>query len=195
MLALASAGLAFAMTVRPKAVIFDLDGCLWYPDMYMIWGGGAPFKVADDGSLLDKKGARVVMLGAVPEILTELNNDPAWSNTVVGIASCTDEPSWAQECLRKFRLADSSLCIKDVITPAAEEIRKANKRTHFKNIAEQTGIALEDMLFFDNEYGNCQDVSSVGVSVCYCPDGVTRGAWDLALEAYPSPGEIIHANW
>jgi len=33
------------------------------------------------------------------------------------------------------------------------------------------------------------------VSVCYCPDGVTRGAWDLALEAYPSPGEIIHANW
>ena len=33
MLALASAGLAFAMTVRPKAVIFDLDGCLWYPDM------------------------------------------------------------------------------------------------------------------------------------------------------------------
>ena len=89
---------------------------------------------------------------------------------------------------------NSSLCIKDVINPAAEEIRKANKRTHFKNIAEQTGIALEDMLFFDNEYGNCQDVSSVGVSVCYCPDGVTRGAWDLALESYPSPGEIIHAN-
>ena len=35
----------------PKAVVFDLDGCLWYPDMYMLWGGGAPFSIRNDRDL------------------------------------------------------------------------------------------------------------------------------------------------
>ena len=77
----------------------------------------------------------------------------------------------------------------------AREITKESKSSHFRRLKEKYSCTYEEMLFFDNEYGNCQDVSSVGVSVCYCPDGVTRGAWDLALESYPSPGEIIHANW
>ena len=29
---------------KPKAVVFDLDGCVWRPEMYELWGGGAPFK-------------------------------------------------------------------------------------------------------------------------------------------------------
>ena len=49
----------------PKAVVFDLDGCLWAPDMYMLWGGGAPFEVREDGDLDDRNGARVRLLGAV----------------------------------------------------------------------------------------------------------------------------------
>jgi hypothetical protein len=28
---------------RPKVVVFDLDACLWYPEMYMMSGG--PFHV------------------------------------------------------------------------------------------------------------------------------------------------------
>lgn len=32
------------MAVRlPKIVALDLDGTVWSPDMYMLWGGGAPF--------------------------------------------------------------------------------------------------------------------------------------------------------
>ena len=50
------------------------------------------------------------------------------------------------------------------------------------------------MLFFDNEYGNCQDVASIGVSVAYVPDGVTADAWQTALESFPSPYEIIDAR-
>ena len=157
--------------------------------MYMLWGGGAPFDVVDDRTLLDRCGARVVTLGAVPEVLRELKQEPEWTDTVVGVASCTDEPSWAQECMSKFRLADPQLCIKDAME--IEEIRSANKKTHFRNIAERTGLAFEDMLFFDNEFGNCQDVSSIGVTVCYCPDGVTRAAWDAALEAFPA-SEIVY---
>ena len=47
----------------PKAVVFDLDGCLWYPDMYMLWGGGAPFTEGGSGELTDRAGQRVQMLG------------------------------------------------------------------------------------------------------------------------------------
>ena len=32
------------MTALPKVVVFDLDGCVWDPEMYELWGGGAPFK-------------------------------------------------------------------------------------------------------------------------------------------------------
>ena len=28
----------------PKVFVFDLDGCCWDPEMYELWGGGAPFK-------------------------------------------------------------------------------------------------------------------------------------------------------
>ena len=49
----------------PKAVVFDLDGCLWSPDMYMLWGGGAPFSLRSDGDLDDSRGTRVHLLGDV----------------------------------------------------------------------------------------------------------------------------------
>ena len=32
------------MTALPKVIVFDLDGCVWDPEMYQLWGGGAPFK-------------------------------------------------------------------------------------------------------------------------------------------------------
>ena len=33
-----------AMARLPKALVFDLDGCCWDPEMYELWGGGSPFK-------------------------------------------------------------------------------------------------------------------------------------------------------
>ena len=53
------------MAQRPAAVIFDLDGCLWDPEMYELWGGGAPFSDNGDGTLADKSGVTVRLLGAV----------------------------------------------------------------------------------------------------------------------------------
>lgn len=174
----------------PKAVVFDLDGCLWYPDMYMLWGGGAPFTAGADGDLVDTRGQRVYMLGAVPQILLELKTDPKWKDTTVAVASCTDEPDWAQACMRQFSIG-GGFCIKDAMH--LEEIHKGNKQGHLKNLAKRTGIALEEMLFLDNEWGNCVDVSAIGVTVVYTPDGVTTEAWQAALTDFPAPGEIIRS--
>ena len=42
------------------------------------------------------------------------------------------------------------------------------------------------MIFFDNEYGNCEQVSQqLGVMVGYCPRvGVTKEIWDATLDAF-----------
>jgi len=175
----------------PRAIVFDLDGCVWCPDMYMLWGGGAPFDVRDDGTLSDRSGNTVRLLGATSQILHELHTDPKWKGCTVCIASCTDEPNWAQECLRKFSVGPpgGGLAMKQCFQ--IEEIHKGSKRSHLRSISELTGVPLEEMLFFDNELGNCNDVASIGVTVAYVPDGVTAAAWERALELYPAPGEIL----
>ena len=72
-----------------------------------------------------------------------------------------------------------------------EEIWKSNKQDHLRNIADRTGIALEDMIFLDNERWNCDCVAAIGVTVAYVPDGVTASARSNALDQFPSPGTVI----
>eukprot|EP00658_Telonema_sp_P-2_P070902 TRINITY_DN6026_c0_g2_i2.p2 TRINITY_DN6026_c0_g2~~TRINITY_DN6026_c0_g2_i2.p2 ORF type:complete len:184 (-),score=40.00 TRINITY_DN6026_c0_g2_i2:451-1002(-) len=43
-----------AMASRIRAVVFDLDACCWDPEMYQLWGGGAPFKHNRDNTLTDR---------------------------------------------------------------------------------------------------------------------------------------------
>ena len=88
-------------TTKPSAVVFDLDGCVWEPEMYELWGGGAPFTDNGDGTLKDKAGRRVYLLGATREALRDLHCSDEWNGTVVAIASRTDEPSWAEACLQQ----------------------------------------------------------------------------------------------
>ena len=57
-----------ALRAKPKVVVFDLDGCLWDPEMYMLsWRGGAPFE-PDGDAMLSQSGERVVLLGAARDI-------------------------------------------------------------------------------------------------------------------------------
>ena len=47
-------GVSRTMSSVPRVFVFDLDGCCWDPEMYEIWGGGAPFSENKDGSLSDR---------------------------------------------------------------------------------------------------------------------------------------------
>ena len=90
----------------PKLIAFDLDGTIWTPDMYQLWGGGSPFTVDGDGTkkLFDRSGTPVKLLGISSHILQTLKSDEKWSDTVVAWVSCTDEPTWAAECLNLFKV-------------------------------------------------------------------------------------------
>ena len=94
------------LAAKPKVVVFDLDGCLWDPEMFMLsWRGGAPFE-PDGDAMLSQSGERVVLLGAARDILRQLRTTDDWSATKVAISSRTDEPAWAAELLDKFRVGD-----------------------------------------------------------------------------------------
>lgn len=72
------------------------------------------------------------------------------------------------------------------------EIYYGNKQNHLKAIADKTGFELTEMIFFDNQMDNCRDVAQIGVTVAYTPSGVTREAFDKALEVFPAQkGQIV----
>ena len=172
----------------PKLVALDLDGTVWYPDMYMLWGGGgAPFRADGDGtsSLTDCGGNKVELMGIAGEIIYQVKKDPKWVSNGTKLAWCstTDEPTWAQECLRKFKAKGSSgpaISLKELAD--SEQIYKARtKREHFNRLKAEFGIAFEDMIFYDNQMNNIHDVSPLGVHCVYAPDGLTRKKWEQGL--------------
>ena len=133
--------------------------------MYQLWGGGAPFSVVDpELELRDNSGTPVRLLGSIGDILYELKNEEVWKDTKVAWVSCTDEPSWANECMRKFQVKNGDAVIS---MAQSSQIFKANKQEHFKNLKKEFRIDFEDMLFFDNEMGNIRSVSTLGVKSIY----------------------------
>ncbi|CAK0865530.1 unnamed protein product, partial [Prorocentrum cordatum] len=78
-------------------------------------------------------------------------------------------------------------------TCSIAEIYKGSKQGHLRTIARKVGCELEDMIFFDNEPYNCDNVCQLGVTCIFCPGGVTDKVWRTALESFPSPGEVIRA--
>ena len=168
----------------PKLIAFDLDGTIWTPDMYQLWGGGAPFTVDGDGTkkLMDRSGTPVKLLGISSQILQELKTDPKWAATKTAWVSCTDEPEWAAECLLKFKTKEGQ-AIGSYID--SSQIYKANKKQHFRELKKQyESIEYSEMLFFDNESGNIRSVSELGVQCVYCPDGMTEEIWQQGLARF-----------
>lgn len=154
--------------------------------------GHSPFEPLGDDTTRMKSSINSVvsLIGDVPDLVDEVVLDPAWEGTMMSISSCTDVPEWAKELLGKFTLPKSGKTLREAIS-GPWEISKDSKRFHFERLSKATGIPLQDMVFFDNEQWNCREISKLGVTVGYSPNGVKRGIWDKAMNAFPaSPGDI-----
>ena len=112
--------------------VFDLDGLLWDPEMYQLYGG-APFSVTSNPhELRDCRGEAVRLLGELSVVVQcvsrwvrcPLSHIAAGIQThracakqsaiqargdLLAVASSTDEPAWARECLAKFTVNGSPL--------------------------------------------------------------------------------------
>ena len=147
---------------------------------------GAPFQPGSDGglkTLLDKSGAKVKMLGISGTIFHDMRHDATFRDTVCALVSCTDEPSWAEECLLKFKTSPGNESLMTCVD--SSQIYKANKQAHFQALQkEYPDISFQEMMFFDNEKHNVTTVQKLGVYSIFCPDGMTEQVWTEALEAY-----------
>lgn len=81
----------------PKLLVFDLDACLWSPEMFELHAAPTSYDAQAGGV---RAGSEVVRLfpGAL-SVLRRLITDPALANTKLGVASSTTEPAWANRCL------------------------------------------------------------------------------------------------
>ena len=192
------------LSAMPKAIIFDLDGCLWRPEMYeLLWysrGKGSPFRQDPQNPehLLSVANEPVYLLGDVREVLTEIYNVNDYKDVKIGISSRTDEPNWARELLSKFTIESEKggskngrVAIEEVFNGPIE-IAQDSKVEHFQRISKQYNLCMEEILFFDNEIGNCRQVAGLGVTVAHCPDGVTYDIWNRVLkEDYPRTDGLV----
>lgn len=178
---------------RPRLIVFDLDGCLWKPEMYeLAWRGmnHAPFdyiNIRDKTRMKSQLNSVVQLIGDVAVIIDELVLD---RTVQLAISSRCDEPMWARELLGKMTLPVSGMTLEEAIT-GPWEISFDAKIHHFDRIAKQTGIQLEDMVFFDNEQQNCKSVSRKGVTVGYTPNGVTRDIFEKTMSKFPCAWGVV----
>eukprot|EP00298_Acanthocystis_sp_HF-20_P002100 c12559_g1_i1.p1 GENE.c12559_g1_i1~~c12559_g1_i1.p1 ORF type:complete len:184 (-),score=78.63 c12559_g1_i1:31-582(-) len=167
----------------PSIVCFDLDACLWYPEMYML-SAGSPFRYDQEkGQCIGRRGEVLSLLGETREIFNILRTDKKYQNVKIAIASRCDEPSWARECLGLFEVGDG-ITLLELIDPKLCEIHGGNKRTHFQSIAQASGVKYEDMLFFDDDSWNISEVSKLGVVSVLTPSGMTMDKWEKGMQMF-----------
>ena len=134
----------------PKLIVFDLDNTIWTPELYQL-------RKLQRAKLMPRAGKDVKLFPGSQKVV-EMIRSGEFGDTRFALASRTQSVEWAQDLLDQFELRE----LFDHI-----EIFPANKKAHFENIREASGVDYEDMLFFDDardgRYGNCEPVSALGV--------------------------------
>lgn len=133
----------------------------------------------------DRRGVPITVFDGASYALSEINRMKQEQNLdiQVAISSRTDEPSWAYQCMKWLVIQDGTplhKCFDDNLI----EISYSDKSKHFESLNRKTGIAYEDMAFFDNEFWNIQSVGNLGVKCFHTPNGMTQEAWNQALQEF-----------
>lgn len=170
----------------PKVIVWDIDGTVWAPEMYQLWGNhnhkGFVTKDGGKSAICADGKTRVNVLADVREILEHLLAHPEVKNgsTQIAIASTCDEPDWARDLLRTLTLTHpetKKTVTMEEIFHHKEIITASNKKQHFMNISRKTGADLSEMIFFDNQMNNVDFIGRLGVKTVYTPDGVYWSHW------------------
>ena len=85
-------------------------------------------------------------------------------------------------CLIVFQIDDKGTTLGDVVDYT--EIFPSDKKQHFRNMQEKSGVDFSDMIFFDNEIRNCRSVERLGVLCVHTPRGLTKSKWEFGLKKF-----------
>jgi magnesium-dependent phosphatase 1 len=182
----------------PKLVVFDLDYTLWpfWVDTHV----SPPLRALPGHTqATDRTGEGFAFYEDVPAILLAL---PALG-VRLAVASRTTADALARDLLKMLRLdADFSSASSSASNEAGDDDKTAmkrpaawdvfdagfeaynrDKRNHFKAIQARTGIAFEDMLFFDDESRNLK-TEELGVTMQLVRDGVTWNEFERGVKEW-----------
>eukprot|EP00794_Sanderia_malayensis_P012689 gene12690-13991_t len=154
----------------PKLFVFDLDYTIWpfWVDTHV----QPPFsKDKQTGIVFDYFKRKVEMYPGVLELLQNLKE----FNCSMAAASRTDTPKEALDLLKVFGIHD----LFDLT-----EIYPGRKTTHFSKFKTTTGFAYVDMIFFDDEIRNINDISKLGVTCIHVEDGLNSGHFAKGLRLH-----------
>ncbi len=149
-------------------VVFDLDFTLWDAGGTWCDHTNPPYKRVNN-HIEDAYGAKITLYPDVRDILKELQQ----KNIPLALASRTGAPDWAQELLNLFEI-DHFFDFK--------EIYPSSKIAHFNQLKTSSKTSFNQMIFFDDEMRNIQDVSSLGVHAVYVENGINTHIVSKAIE-------------
>lgn len=142
-----------------KIFVFDLDFTLWDAGGNWCDTTNPPY-YWDNGKLLDQSGDWIRLYPDVVNILEELKS----RDKIIVAASRTYQPGWAQELLHLLDI-DNYFQLK--------EIYPSSKIQHFKRIQNHFNISFNEMVFFDDEYRNIEEVGRLGVETVFVKNGIS----------------------
>ena len=178
-----------AMLRRPAMLVFDLDACLWSPEMFELDAAPSEYDAARGGV---RAGREVVRLfpGAAAVMKRLLTDE--FAAVKVAVASSTTEPQFASRCLEQLP-ADASGARAERLADLIDfrQIYPGSKgRQHFPALQKESKLAYDQMLFFDDcTYGdNCADVARAcpGATCVRTPQGLTEELFEQGLAAWAS---------
>ena len=147
-----------------KIFVFDLDFTVWDAGGTWCDATNPPYHWSNK-KLLDSSGSWIRLYDDVIYILEELKR----RDKIVVAASRTYRPDWAQDLLHLLDI-DKYFDLK--------EIYPRSKVKHFNRIQNYFEIPYDEMVFFDDEYRNIDEVSGLGVETVFVKNGINRNLVD-----------------
>ena len=193
---------------KPALVVWDMDDCLWSPEMFTLSempseGVRGDLNGRGEGVIGVRSGSDVIKL--FPDALRVLQEfwDGEHGSTKLAVASSADTPfaaSIAQAALDMLEIVPG-VTLREVLCRGHPEglgdhirigrtppLSSDKSKTHFPLIREATGVAYDDMLFFDdsNWSDHCAIVSRncPGVVAQRTPRGLQYSEFVTGLKKF-----------
>ena len=167
----------------PEMMVFDLDGVCWMPEMYQT-AGGPPYQRLSNGVVQNSANEEIRLFPAVQRVW-KLFYSLRSKGIRVAVASSSRRHK-ALPLLKTMEVAPG-ISMMDVVDSRLFEMyyrRGEYKRPHLEALLAKSGVAPQKVLFVDDAAKNIQSVRPLGICAVHLPDGLSDGAWNLALSMY-----------
>ncbi|NVK58236.1 MAG: magnesium-dependent phosphatase-1 [Alteromonadaceae bacterium] len=145
-----------------KVIVFDLDFTLWDCGGVWIDCSQPPF-VKQDNRIIDGRGKHMRLYEDVHRILEHCKTQEYGC----ALASRTTEPDWAERLLELLNIEHYF---------HYQQIYPGSKVAHFKALKSAFECEYHEMVFFDDEMRNIDEIERLGVKAVNVPNGLN---WTL----------------